>query len=115
MIQLILCLLFSLSVFSKNNACPVGTDLIYPSKAKFQIKSYDSASKTFKIFSPEFPGEGDSDIALEKFLELAKISNLEKQTIKKNPEEIIDGVYESTKDLPTLYEEEKEKRKRCGK
>lgn len=93
----------------------LGTDLKFPAKKKFQIVKYDANTDTYDIQSPDFPGEGLSIVAFQTILKSVKELRPIESMVKRKPEEIVDNVYTSEKDLPTLFAKEKEAREGCRK
>lgn len=97
------------------HTCPAtdGTDLVLPKGAKYQILSYDEATKTYKVYSTKFTAEGDSSVTLEGLAKGIKEVRDRKYEIAKKPDDIVDSVYTLDNDVPTLFPKEIEARRGC--
>lgn len=93
----------------------MGTDLKYPAKTKFQIVKYDANTDTYDIQSPELPGEGISIVAFQTIMKNVKEVRAIESLVKRKSEDIVDNIYTSDNELPTLFPKEKEAREGCRK
>lgn len=105
----------ALPVAAVSTICPAnrGTDLVFPKKSEFKIVSYDKKTKTYAIESVQLPGEGESHITPEALVE--GVSKLKNRLfyLREHPEEILEEVYVSASDIPTLFDRELKAREGC--
>lgn len=104
-------------VTAVKNPCPAtkGTDLVYPKGQVFEVLRYNPLTDTYEIFSPAFPGEGNSFVTLQGLV--GSVTKIQKQIsiLKKNRENIVGGEFKAEKDIPTLLLSEVSARKTCSK
>ena len=96
-------------VCSKTN----GTDLPFLKGHNFLVQDYNRDTATYQIISPDFPGEGSSDVTLDGLAISSSKIKKDLDTLRKHPEDIIDQTYMAEEDLPTLFDEERDARKGC--
>jgi hypothetical protein len=87
-----------------------GTELPMLEGALVEIKSYDAATETYTVQSVTFPGEGEIDVTPEGLQKGVPVIDLKR--LSKNPAGIVGQIMKLDADMPSLFKEEKEKRRK---
>lgn len=91
-----------------NTVSKNGSDLPISSGTLIEILSYDSKTKTFEIQAAALPGEGESWVTPEALAEAAEAASLDR--LLKDPKSFVGQQFQIKKDLPTLFDEERDSR-----
>lgn len=90
-----------------------GHELSFPKGKKVRVVGYDKSSRTYTIQSYNFPGEGNWKVLPESLRESIPSLNSIDSVLKSKPDDIVDEVYITEKDIPTMFESEVSARVEC--
>lgn len=86
-----------------------GSDLPIQPNNMIEIKSYDVDSRAYEILAVDFPGEGESYVTPEGLKK--GVRSIDLKTILKKPQSIVGNQYKTDRNLPTLFDSEREARR----
>lgn len=90
-----------------------GTDLSIRKGALIEFRKYDEATRAYIVTSVNLPGEGDSWVTPESAAR--SIETIDLEQILKKPSLLVGNQYTIDKPLSTLFDEERDARKKPKK